>query len=134
MNDEKQYGCVHGWHNPDYCPSCQAESDAVYLRAENLRLRDAVNKFLAASGHDLCHENRKELAAAFGLDFVFPSLPPEQEFAEQCIAYRLSLYGHDGPKSETEVWENKIRFLEAEVARLKEQLDKLRNDWGLLDL
>lgn len=31
--------CPHGCENADYCPNCIAESDAVWLRAENERLR-----------------------------------------------------------------------------------------------
>ena len=61
-------------------------------------MRAAVIKFLAATGHDLCHENRRELAEAFGLPSgQWPCLPPEKEFRERCDRYRQELYGADGP-------------------------------------
>lgn len=87
------------------------EEDLALLIREREALRDAIKKFLSAEGHDLCHENRRELAAAAGLKSTWPSLVSEQEFAERCIKYRLELYGHDGPGSETEVWEKKFEKL-----------------------
>ena len=55
-----------------------------------------VRKFLMASGHDLCHENRRELAEAFGLTDVLPK-PPENrhEFRERCHEYEDQIYGRE---------------------------------------
>lgn len=47
----------------------------VELLAENKRGKEAVTKFLKAAGHDLCHENRRELAEAFGLSLPLVSPP-----------------------------------------------------------
>lgn len=94
-----------------HCPRCR-------------ELEAAIHKFLAAKGHDLCHENRLELAAAinFPTDPTWPMLPSPQEFAERCIVYRQQLYGPDGPGSETEVWEAKVRQLEAELQQCRSDL------------
>lgn len=61
-------------------------------------LKHAVIKFLKANGHDLCHENRKELAAVVGFDLgkePWPLLPSEREFESRCCQYRQELYGTD---------------------------------------
>lgn len=85
---------------------------------------EAVKKFLSATGHDLCHENRAELAAAFGLEVPpgFPRLPPENEFALRCVEYRKSLYGPDGPGSDQEVYETRIRTLERIINELNNSI------------
>lgn len=67
------------------------------LCGEVLRKREeehaAVKKFLMAKGNDLCHENRAELAAAFGLGrYAKSSLVPELEFRENCKLYADDLY------------------------------------------
>lgn len=61
-------------------------------------LREAIRKFLSDNGHELCHENRKELALAAGIDLgiePWPTLPPESEFRNRCEGFRQQLYGCD---------------------------------------
>lgn len=64
-------------------------------------LREAVRKFLFSAGHELCHENRRELALAAGIELpgieAWPMLPPESEFDRRCQVYRKELYGPDQP-------------------------------------
>lgn len=89
----------------NYLALCATAKDVDILRA-------AVAEFLTAKGHDLCHENRRELAAAAGLSDladppVFPMLPPEPEFAARCALYRTAVYGNhpaDEPAAMAEVF------------------------------
>jgi hypothetical protein len=58
-------------------------------------LRAAIKKFLGASGHDLCHENRLELWRALG-DPGEPPVPvpvAREDFRKGCIQYEAELYG-----------------------------------------
>jgi hypothetical protein len=73
---------------PDYDKSEWRDLEAA-LAAQ----RQAVRAFLEASGQDLCHENRRDLAAAFGLPELAPALVGEDEFRRGCAAYRRHLYG-----------------------------------------
>lgn len=129
-------GCRQPWPHPSltsglHCPACRfgtAEADVKRLTAELYRLAEqsgrrlaAVRKYLSAAGHALCHENRRELASAFGLEDEeatedWPGLPPEGEFALRCIEYRQDLYGHPGPGSDAEAYEQEITRLKAELA------------------
>jgi hypothetical protein len=68
--------------------------DYVKLRDDAARKRAAVEKFLKADGHDLCHEERRELASAFGLAHMLPRAPATvEEFAKGCEDYMTQLYG-----------------------------------------
>lgn len=84
--------------------------------------REAVRKFLTAGGHDLCHENRRELAAAFGLEDLVPPVVSQADFALGCVRYRREIYGPDGPGSEGDVFSYAVRSLadewDAEARRL----------------
>jgi hypothetical protein len=66
-------------------------------------LQAAVDRFLREAGHGLCHENRKELAEAFGIELpsieAWPCLPPSPEFKRRCDEYHDELYGPDGPSN-----------------------------------
>ncbi len=87
------------------CRAQRKEIDVLVreaVAAEREACKSAVLKFLSAKGHDLCHENRQELALAFGIepnDFT-QGLPPEAEFERRCHEFRQQLYGCDGPEPE----------------------------------
>ena len=95
--------------------------------AECKRLHDAVVKYLSAKGHDLCHENRQELAQAFGIEpnDLTQGLPPESEFAVRCVEYRKQLYGCDGPGSELEVYQAECQRLQNEILGNRKRLEWL---------
>jgi hypothetical protein len=99
-------------------------------RVELVKQREAVKKFLSASGHDLCHENRAELAAAFGLELPQAGLAGEGDFALRCIEYRKSLYGPGGPSTDLEAYADRVRELEEQVAHLHRENDELRRLLG----
>ena len=101
------------------------------LQERVTRLTDAIRKFLAAAGNDLCHENRRELAAAVGDDPTWPAMVPEHEFAIGCITYRQEIYGRDCPMSEIDTLQREIERL---TALLREATDVLRPfaNWELL--
>lgn len=66
------------------------------LAAANHQLRmqkHAVEKYLDAAGHDLCHDLRAELAQAFNLTSAAPKLVDSCEFAAECLVYQQSLFG-----------------------------------------
>lgn len=113
---------------------CEFENKLAKSEAENARLRIAVEKYLCAKSHDLCHENRQELALAFGLpNDCERGLPPEQEFAIRCIEYRKQLYGSDGPGSDEEVYLDEIKRLRAELADCQDRLRHVVPVGRLLD-
>ncbi len=62
--------------------------------------KQAVEKFLSAKGNDLCFENRKELAKAFGLENFKPELISEEEFRKNCDQYAREIYGYSCPFDE----------------------------------
>jgi hypothetical protein len=55
----------------------------------------SVKDYLSKDGHDLCWQNRMELAKAIGL-YVDEKIyvPPMDEFLHNCITYRKSLDSH----------------------------------------
>ena len=61
-------------------------------------LESAIATFLDAQGHDLCHENRRELAKAIGREYTHPELVSRLEFAEGCLRFQQQVYGFDKPK------------------------------------
>jgi ribosomal protein S27AE len=64
------------------------------LRDEEIeRNHAAVAKYLSATNHDLCHENRKELAEAFGIADGFKCDLTFEEFADGCRQYQSKLFG-----------------------------------------
>lgn len=69
------------------------KSDGPYCKFEVAQ--EAVKKFLTADGNDLCHENRRELAEAFGLQDLVPEPPKDRsEFRRRCQDYEAQLYGN----------------------------------------
>ena len=64
------------------------------LSADRVKeLESAIATFLDAQGHDLCHENRKELAKVIGREYVPPEAVSRCEFAEGCLKYQEQIYG-----------------------------------------
>ncbi len=98
---------TQAWYKRGYPGLAKLIADAILAavdealeeaEAENVRLKAAVAKFLIANGHGLCHDNRGELAAAFGIEIgreKWPALPPEAEFERRCGEFRQELYGMD---------------------------------------
>lgn len=92
-------------------------ADLIVTQKALAELKEAVAKFLNATGHDLCHENRAELAAAAAdLPTPNPELPPEEEFAKRCEEYRKQLYGHNGSESAARLQHDRTKVLEAAMA------------------
>lgn len=56
-------------------------------------LSAGIEKFLKAEGHDLCQENRGELAALIGVQDTCPSKVSRQEFETGCYKYANEIYG-----------------------------------------
>lgn len=63
--------------------------DEVPSKYRELKL--AVLRFLKADGHDLCWENRKELAQLVGYEEEDKTVPSWCEFMTKCAEYRKSL-------------------------------------------
>lgn len=65
----------------------------------------AVKEFLAASGNDMCHENRHKLAEAFGLQDAIVAPPDDRlEFFMECHNYACSIYGQKDLPSMVNAW------------------------------
>jgi len=113
------------WKICDKCRIRELEQSLRQTEQQLVAAKAAVVKFLSASGHELCHENRQELAHAFDIEpnDVTQGLPPESEFAVRCIEYRKQLYGCDGPGSDSEAFN-------AELARLRDVIKLLEDQAG----
>jgi hypothetical protein len=82
--------------------------------------RQAVQVYLQATKHDLCHDQRVILAQHFALDAGNPQYPMSfEEFASGCDAHQLQQYGI----CRTQVLEAELR---AAQAALKDLQDKLQ--------
>lgn len=109
LHSNKYINCVYCGHRygPDTVPpsreilhehitKCEKHPlcEALQLLKEQ---KAAVKKFLEAEGHDLCHENRCELAEAFGLEDLAPRLVTRDEFVAGCKRYQDKIYGLKTP-------------------------------------
>lgn len=59
---------------------------------ELIRFKEAVLWLYNQQGHDLCHENIKDLFARCGLPPKELGLPPREEFRERCMKYEEEVY------------------------------------------
>lgn len=59
----------------------------------NRKLMMGIEKYLNKTGHDLCHESRRELEALVGYDKTWP-MPPEnpEDHRRMCDEYRCEMY------------------------------------------
>jgi uncharacterized protein YqeY len=73
----------------------KCRDDVPVLLVEIKRQREAVSKYLLAKKQDLYHENKKELASAFGLGELKLELVSEEEFRRMCDEYAKEVYGYE---------------------------------------
>lgn len=64
------------------------------LDSKILKQSIAVDRYLRKTGHELCHESRRELARSFELEYLI-SMPPGslEEFAQGCSSEQRAIYG-----------------------------------------
>lgn len=63
-----------------------------YEYQDILKYKEAVLWLYSQKGHNLCHENIKDLFKRCGLPPKELELPPREEFRERCMKYEEEVY------------------------------------------